>query len=750
MNPKGRLSQLLHCTGICAGILWSTAAFPALGTWQKSTNKSPIGNPGNVALLTDGRVLFQGSETSAGYVVLSPSGDGTYVNGTFSTIANGMPGAPANSTVGRVFNPSFVLRDGRYFSCGGEYQYPGPSNPATPDFGECELFDPTTGIWTVTPRVTGDVFKDGVGAELGDGTVLMLSYTNSDSWIFKSFNQTPSWTTAKAYSRGLLDNEGGSLLLQDGSVLVGKQGFARYMPSSNTWAPTNAPPGGNNAYVLLGGPGGFSPEIGPMLLLHGGKALLLGSNSANGLYNPATNSWTNAAATPTVFGVSVGHGDTSAVVEVKDKVMTILSGDLNGAGGDSAVFMGEYDPLSDDWQILATPVPTVGATVSCNRTRFLALPDGTVLYIGSNDGYFYIYYPEDYQHPLSFNAPTITSITGPTSGVYTIHGTQLNGLTTGADFGDDGKFATNYPIVALKSGSSVTYCPTYNVDQMAPRAQTAGTVSFTVPPTLNPGTYSVAVSASGIQSTQSFAITTSGVHPEVVFGTFSSAPNLTPSWTVLLSAAAPSGGTVVNLSSSNTAVATVPATITIPAGQSTGSFALTAKALGYASISMSTSGTSYVPLKQTIHVDQFVDTCPSATADVTLSGNTPSTSPSATYGSGLCPQSYVGVANSGSKSVGGNTVVAYPTAYATYAGPITTPSFLGCNAMWVTFTVWRKYGDSYTRVADSPLVAGTQVGNNCVAPTASLSLSSDPNVTYEITALSGAIFTIEPVTIGVK
>jgi hypothetical protein len=236
----------------------------------------------------------------------------------------------------------------------------------------------------------------------------------------------------------------------------------------------------------------------------------------------------------------------------------------------------------------------------------------------------------------------------------------------------------------------------------------------------------------------------------VVFGTFSDAPNLTPSWTVLLSAAAPAGGTVVNLSSSNTAVATVPASITIPAGQSTGNFAVTTKALGYASISMSSSGTTYPPLRQTIHVDQFVDTCPSAPADVTLSGNASSTSPSATYGSGLCPQSYVGVANSGSKTVGGNTVVAYTTAYATYAGPITTPSFLGCNAMWVMSTLWRKYGDSYTRVADSPMVAGTQVGNSCVAPTASLSLGGDPNVTYEITALSGAIFTIEPVKIGVK
>jgi trimeric autotransporter adhesin len=62
--------------------------------------------------------------------------------------------------------------------------------------------------------------------------------------------------------------------------------------------------------------------------------------------------------------------------------------------------------------------------------------------------------------------------------------------------------------------------------------------------------------------------------------------------TVTLSAAAPTGGLNLSLTSSNTAVANVQSALTIPAGSSSGTFAVTAVAPGTVVITASTVGTS--------------------------------------------------------------------------------------------------------------------------------------------------------------
>ena len=68
------------------------------------------------------------------------------------------------------------------------------------------------------------------------------------------------------------------------------------------------------------------------------------------------------------------------------------------------------------------------------------------------------------------------------AGDFTLNGVQLNGLTTGADFGDDNKMATNYPIVWLDDGAGhVTYGRTHDFDQMLPRPSTPGSTLFSIP-----------------------------------------------------------------------------------------------------------------------------------------------------------------------------------------------------------------------------------------------------------------------------
>ena len=77
----------------------------------------------------------------------------------------------------------------------------------------------------------------------------------------------------------------------------------------------------------------------------------------------------------------------------------------------------------------------------------LVLPTGQILYTdGSND-----VFP--------------SKITNQTA--YAIKGTQFNGLSQGAAYGDDAQMATNYPLVRVTSGKKILYCRTYGHSTMA-------------------------------------------------------------------------------------------------------------------------------------------------------------------------------------------------------------------------------------------------------------------------------------------
>jgi hypothetical protein len=80
------------------------------------------------------------------------------------------------------------------------------------------------------------------------------------------------------------------------------------------------------------------------------------------------------------------------------------------------------------------------------------------------------------------------------------------------------------------------------------------------------------------------AVSSLAVSPTTVLGGVSS------QGTVTLSAAAPTGGAVVTLTSSNTAVATVPASISVPAGSTTGTFSVTTTSVSSAT-SVTITGT---------------------------------------------------------------------------------------------------------------------------------------------------------------
>jgi hypothetical protein len=107
--------------------------------------------------------------------------------------------------------------------------------------------------------------------------------------------------------------------------------------------------------------------------------------------------------------------------------------------------------------------------------------------------------------PNSAWAPTITAAPGTVTrgSTYVISGTQFNGLSQGAAYGDELNSSVNFPLVRITNTASghVVYARTHNHSTMAV-ATGAATVStkFDVPAGAETGASTLAVVAVGIAS----------------------------------------------------------------------------------------------------------------------------------------------------------------------------------------------------------------------------------------------------------
>src|SRR6266478_9633159 len=266
--PPGRaLRRLTILAGLIVGVVAWACPAAAVGTWSSVTrlNMPPGGNPANVALLTDGRVLVSGTDSTQRWNqwwTLTPDFNGSYATGTWTQVGN--------SAFGRVFSPAFILRDGRYWICGGEFLCPANNLLCGIQDGawsSCEVFDPTFGnnSWSLAPNMP-ESLHDSPAALLADGRVLALGDTSTNTFVFNPDPPLPAWASAPQYNAKAIGGEGGSLLLPDGSALVGAFKFERFMPT-NQWLParsTSTISGGTDVGEFLLAP--TNAEIGPFML----------------------------------------------------------------------------------------------------------------------------------------------------------------------------------------------------------------------------------------------------------------------------------------------------------------------------------------------------------------------------------------------------------------------------------------------------------------------------------------------------
>jgi hypothetical protein len=481
------------------------------GTWTKLANDAP-GTVFNMLLLTDGTVI--GSDPGSDIEVstrtwykLTPDSHGSYINGTWTTIAH--------MRDSRLYFSSAVLKDGRVFVTGGV----NGSGSAT-----CEIYDPLTDTWTpiavptslLDPNTGGQGFFDSESILLPDGrvltargdlydieTALLIYDPKGNTWIagasmgayVQSLNQT--WVKLPDYSLIRADpiyappdhiDESEQYIPWPGS------GFDRWVADARVPVDLYV-----HFSIALPGTPAF---IGPGLLLPDGRAFFLGGNGKTAFYSPSGNSnsgqWIAGPDIP--FGLVAATAP--AAMMVNGKVLCAVGPALSAGGGainhpTPASFF-EFDPAGPSFTQVNGPTGLTDG-VPTDKTTMLALPDGTVLYAHHNNQ-LYAYRPDG--GPLSAWKPTISSVRWNSDGSLHLSGTQLNGLSQGASFGDGAQMDSNYPLVRLSDGAgNVFYARTH--DWSSTGVMTSNQVvstEFTLPAFLPAAPYSLVVVANGISS----------------------------------------------------------------------------------------------------------------------------------------------------------------------------------------------------------------------------------------------------------
>ncbi|WP_437840601.1 Kelch repeat-containing protein [Sorangium sp. So ce1153] len=326
---------------------------PSDNTWEEVVeDMSTIRIEHTATLLSSGKVLLAGGYDFTGLSVMETSSAELYdPKGKKWTSLSPMTHTRARPTVTR-------LSDGRVLAVGGAL---GDTSAA--------VYNPATDVWTATGLLT--VERVGHTATLlANSKVLVVgssaSPTTANAELFDP--STNTWTTAGATTATSPKRfEHTATRLLDGKVLItgGIQAGsspATYLKSTGIFDPV--------ANAWLFGSANMSVERAKhvAVLLQSGKVLVAGGTNATSssldtveIYDPATNTWTSAAAMPAV------RSDFDAVV--------LNNGDVLAVG--STTVPSVYNPGSNSWTHLTGE--TVGSRDEPTLTK---LNNGMVLIAG--------------------------------------------------------------------------------------------------------------------------------------------------------------------------------------------------------------------------------------------------------------------------------------------------------------------------------------------------------------------------------
>lgn len=471
-------------------------------------------------LLTDGRVLVQVYGSTSWYT-LTPDHTGSYLNGTWSPLGSSPmqcydTRSQAIETWAPLYMASAVLPDGRVVIMGGEYNLALGGGEVWTNLGE--IYNPTTNTWSCLSSPSGwNQLGDAMSVVLPNGTFLLGDAIGDDIASLDLSTNTPRWTiinpTGKSADSNGYNNEEGWTLLPNGKVLTldvwnSADGTTtpalQYNPATTNWDAAGTAPDPLTLLLLR--------EIGPATLRPDGTVFASGATGKSDIYNTGTSVWTSGPTFPTaVLSGSCGNGSYTNVTEQfapADAPAALLPDGhvlIEASPVDSTC---DWIPPAEFFEFDGTNLTQVAATansflnVSFNG-RLLPLPNGQIFF-DDTTGDAELYSPTG--APYAGSAPTITTspaAVGVGATNMLITGTQLNGLSGAAAYGDDYQAATNYPLVRITNlgTGDVFYARTHGFSTMGvATGGTAESTYFDVPATIETGSSSLVVVANGIAS----------------------------------------------------------------------------------------------------------------------------------------------------------------------------------------------------------------------------------------------------------
>ena len=460
-------------------------------SWQRTTNNPPL-NVGTMLLLTDGTVIAHQEDDQNGDVAslhwykLTPDINGSYVNGTWTQIADLPTG------YGPLFFGSAVLPDGRVVVEGGEYNQYGAGFTKLG-----AIYNPVTDSWTPVTAPTGwNNIGDASTAVLSNGTLMLANTTTHQAALLN-----PSTLTWTATGTGKFDSndEEGWTLLPGGKVLTvdayvdrndptGKN-YELYDPVTGTWTVAGTTP-----VQLWDPPGcGGSFEIGPGVLMPNQKVIYFGARGCGpghtAVYDVPSNTWTAGPDFPGLFDVADGP----ASLETNGNVIVFSSPGIFQGG--SQVFEWNGSSLTE----IAGPPNEIND--SSFQGHFLMLPTGQIMFT-------------DYTQDVEIFTPAGSNYTGWNPTVLLNHtvfsrgttvqlnGFKFNGASQNNNYGDDYQDATNYPIVRFTNINTghVFYARTHDHSAMPVGFNGPTFTHVDIPINMETGATNLQVIANGIAS----------------------------------------------------------------------------------------------------------------------------------------------------------------------------------------------------------------------------------------------------------
>jgi hypothetical protein len=471
--------MILCRSAFTAVILLLFASLASAQSWTPLVHQ-PSFPAGTSLLLTDGTVMVQQMTTNGfgtgQWWKLTPDNTGSYVNGTWSQLAS-MPGSHAP-----LYYASAVLPDGRVLLVGGEY-----NGTAQSETNLGAMYNPAINLWTsIAPPSGITQIGDALSVVLPNGTFMLGPCCfQSTEWLFDAFNLT--WFPTGS-NKADSNTEESWTLLPNGTVLTvdteNGTNSEVYNPSTGAWSSA-----GNTIVSLSTGSPDF--EMGPAVLRPDGTVFASGGTSQTAVYNTAFGNWSTGPTFPN--GLDIADGP-AALLPNGNVLLDTAPGVFNRG---TQFF--EFNGAS----LISVPNPPNAANDFSYIGRMLVLPTGQILFTNQTSQVQIYNTSGTYQSAWQ---PVIASVPGTLfvgSANNAILGTQFNGLSQGAMYGDDSQAATNYPLVRITNNATghISYARTHNPSTMAVATGSA-TVStqFDVRATIEAGASTLQVVSNGIPS----------------------------------------------------------------------------------------------------------------------------------------------------------------------------------------------------------------------------------------------------------